>query len=270
MRIPLRIKALILPLLVVSAPALSADLADQSGAPLGAPTIAPLESTVAPLNSSSNYTTAPQSAGNGNAELLFQLQQLRSEVQGLRDQVEQQAQLLNRLQKDSRNRYLDVDRRLAAVNSDMAELKKGGVTTKSSTETVDVAPVPAVSGSAKDAYQQAYALVRGKKFDQAIKAYQGFIKNYPESSLLPNAYYWLGELYMVKSLTQEAERVFNTVVDKYPQSRKVADASYKLGQIYSRYGQEDKAKAQMKLVKEKYPKSTAAKLADRFLEKQAK
>jgi len=261
MRIPLRVKVLVLPLLVASTPALSADLADQSGVPLGAPSVAPLGSTA-----------GPQSSGNGNAELLFQLQQLRSEVQGLRDQVEQQSQLINRLQKDGRNRYLDVDRRLAAVNADMAKLKKNGVTPAKSTATAIAtdSTVPVVSGSAKDAYQQAYALVRGKKYDQGIKAYQSFIKNYPDSSLLPNAYYWLGELYMVKSLTQEAERVFSTVVEKYPQSRKVADASYKLGQIYSRYGQEDKAKAQMKLVKEKFPKSTAAKLADRFLEKQAK
>ncbi|OOV85848.1 tol-pal system protein YbgF, partial [Oceanospirillum linum] len=96
------------------------------------------------------------------------------------------------------------------------------------------------------------------------------IKNYPDSALLPNAYYWLGELYMVKNLTQEAERVFNSVVEQYPKSRKTPDARYKLGLVYARYGQQDKARKQMESVKSFHPDSTAAKLADQFLESTAK
>ncbi len=263
MRIPLRLMAWMLPLMAASAPILATDLADQSVAPLGANT----------LGSSAVQTEEP----SGTTELLFQLQQLRQEVQMLRGQVESQSQLINTLQQDGRDRYIDVDRRISDLNSDIANLKKGGVvksvaapvtsTSSTGSSTGSAAPVPSVSGSAKDAYQDAYALIKAKKYDQAIAAYQTFIKNYPDSSLLPNAFYWLGELHMVKNNFQEAERVFTVVVEQYPQSRKTADASYKLGQIYSRNGNQDKAKQQMQLVKQKYPNSTAAKLADRFLEK---
>ncbi len=269
MRIPLRLKAWMLPLVVASMPALATDLADQSAVPLGSST----------LGSPAVQAAAP----GGTAELLFQLQQLRQEVQMLRGQVESQTQLINRLQKDGRDRYIDVDRRISDLNADIANLKKGGVatsvaapvastntsSTSASVPTTPAAPVPSVSGSAKDAYQDAYALIKAKKYDQAIASYQAFIKNYPDSSLLPNAFYWLGELHMVKNNTQEAEKVFTVVVERYPQSRKTADATYKLGQIYSRNGNQDKAKQQMLLVKQKYPNSTAAKLADRFLEKLA-
>jgi tol-pal system protein YbgF len=263
-------KVWMLPLAVASMPVLATDLADQTAAPLGAATL------------NAGPVSAATESPNGTAQLLFELQQLRSEVQMLRGQVEEQAQLLNRLQKDGRDRYLDVDRRISALNADIAKLKEGKMGSGSSTQSSVVsvsssstgsasssAPVPKVSGSAKEAYQDAYGLVKEKKFDQAIKAYQSFIKAYPDSTLLPNAYYWLGELYMVKNKTQDAEKVFTVVVEQYPQSRKTADASYKLGQIYSRHGNEDKARQQMQSVKEKYPNSTAAKLADRYLEKQA-
>lgn len=266
MRIPLRLKAWMLPLVAASMPALATDLADQNTVPLGSGT----------LGSSAVQAAAP----DGTAELLFQLQQLRQEVQMLRGQVESQTQLINRLQKDGRDRYIDVDRRISDLNTDIANLKKGSVAppvaTSTSTSpasasvpTSPAAPVPSVSGSAKDAYQDAYALIKAKKYDQAIASYQAFIKNYPDSSLLPNAFYWLGELHMVTNNTQEAEKVFTVVVERYPQSRKTADATYKLGQVYSRNGNQDKAKQQMQLVKQKYPNSTAAKLADRFLEKLA-
>lgn len=238
----------------------AADLTSQAVAPLSG-------SSSAPVYIDQRY---------GNAELLLQVQQLQTEMQSLREQLEQQGQVIRQLQKDSRDRYIDVDRRLLSVNNDLNSLKRGSSTVsaadaESEGDSVNatIASSP-VSSSAKDAYQNAYALVRSKQFDQAISAYQAFIKNYPDSALLPNAYYWLGELYMVKNLTQEAERVFNAVVEQYPKSRKTPDARYKLGLVYARYGQQDKAKKQMESVKALHPDSTAAKLAEQYLQSAAK
>lgn len=254
MLIPFRNALKVLPFLAVPFAVQAADLTDQS---------APL---LADPSSSTSSVTRQHSA---NAELLMQLQQLQQEMQQLRNLVEQQGAVISQLQKDGRDRYIDSDRRLSDLSREVAELKKNGVAVAGSSSTAETA-LPVVSGTAKEAYQQAYSLVKNQKFDQAITAYQAFIKNYPDSSLLPNAYYWLGELYMVKNLTQEAERVFLTVVEAYPKSRKVPDASYKLGLVYARYGQQKKAIDQMNEVKKQYPKSTASKLADQFLDAQKK
>lgn len=227
--------------------------------------------TAVPLGASSTPTYIDQRYGN--AELLLQVQQLQTEMQALREQLEQQGQVIRQLQKDSRDRYVDVDRRLLSMSSDINALQKNVSTTAPATTVDSAGDEPTatnVSGSAKDAYQEAYAFVRAKQFDQAIAAYQAFIKNHSDSALLPNAYYWLGELYMVKNLTQEAERVFNAVVEQYPKSRKTPDARYKLGLVYARYGQQDKAKKQMESIKTLHPDSTAAKLAEQYLQSAAK
>lgn len=255
MSIPFRNALKVLPFLAASFSLQAATLFTDENAPvLGAEPVR------------SQPSSQPQNSAN--AQLLLQIQQLQNEMQMLRNVVEQQQMMIAQLQKDGRDRYLDIDRRLTDQAKQITDLSTNKPSTKNSDDNSKVLPV--VTGTAKEAYQNAYALVKEQKFDQAITAYQGFIKNYPDSSLLPNAYYWLGELYMVKNLTQEAERVFLTVVETYPKSRKVPDASYKLGLVYARYGQMDKAKVQMNEVKKQFPKSTASKLADQFLDAQKK
>lgn len=251
---PFRNALKVLPFLVVPFAVQAADLTDQTMPVLADP--------------SRSSQSIRQNAAN--TDLLFQIQQLQQEMQALRNIVEQQGQVIVQLQKDNRGRYLDIDSRLSNLSEDVALLKKKGVSAAPVNNSDSSSTLPVVNGTAKDAYQQAYALVKAQKFDQAITAYQAFIKNYPSSSLLPNAYYWLGELYMVKNLTQEAERVFSTVIETYPESRKVSDASYKLGLVYARYGQMDKAITQMNAVKTQFPKSTASRLASQFLDAQKK
>lgn len=281
MYIPFRKLILMLPVLAVSVSVSAADLAGQNVAPLGA------DSGVA------------RSTPDVSSQLLFQVQQLQREVQMLRDHVEQQAQLINQLQRDSRDRYLDADRRLSDISREITVLRKrpaapaavnlppavntsvqtpvavAQATTTASNNAQAKKPVTEVPAptqaspapvSAKEAYQSAYALVKTKQFDKAIESYRGFITTYQDSALVPNAYYWLGELYLVKKQLQQAEQVFSTVVNSFPLSRKVPDASYKLGLIYARTGQEDKAKTQMNLVIKTYPDTTAAKLAANYLE----
>ena len=258
MSIPFRNALKVLPLLAASFSLQAATLFTDENAPvLGAEPA----KTQSPSTTSSSQSAA-------NAQLLMQIQQLQQEMQMLRNVVERQEKTISQLQKDGRDRYLDADRRLTDISKQLADIRENKATQSAPSNTATALPV--VSGTAKEAYQNAYSLVKQQKFDEAITAYQGFIKNYPDSTLLPNAYYWLGELYMVKNLTQEAERVFLTVVETYPKSRKVPDASYKLGLVYARYGQMDKAKAQMNEVKAQFPKSTASKLADQFLDAQKK
>lgn len=257
MIIPLRSMLKILPFMAVSfalSPQIqAADLTDQN-----APVL---------TDSAASGGSARRSS---NADLLLQMQQLQQEMQTLRNLVEQQEKIISQLQKDGRDRYLDTDRRLSDLSDTLTRLQKDGVNSTPVQGSAEDPALPVISGTAKEAYQQAYALVKAQKFDKAITAYQAFIKNYPESSLLANAYYWLGELYMVKNLTQEAERVFLTVVERYPKSLKVPDASYKLGLVYARYGQQEKAIAQMKEVEQQFSDSTAAKLAKQFLAAQKK
>ncbi|SEI37932.1 tol-pal system protein YbgF [Allopseudospirillum japonicum] len=246
-------------------------------------------------------TPESRAQANSNTQLLMQLEQLQSELQSLRDVVERQTYELNQLKRDQRERYLDVDQRLTHVGQEVSEARQqalqaldiaqtlskiatrlGADTQISVPKIEETAPtgIPRLSSpsleasqetagelpsSARSAYESAYAKVNARQFDQAIEAFRAFIRDYPDSKLVANAYYWMGEIFMAQNRTQDAERMFDTVVKNYTRSYKVADSLYKLGLVYARYGQQDKAQLTMQELIDKYPKSAAAKLAENYL-----
>lgn len=87
----------------------------------------------------------------------------------------------------------------------------------STTPTADAgtanAGAPVKSGDANTDYNAAIALVQDKsRQDDAMVAFQNFIKNYPDSTYLPNANYWLGQLNYNKGKKDDAAYYFASVV----------------------------------------------------------
>jgi tol-pal system protein YbgF len=93
------------------------------------------------------------------------------------------------------------------------------------------------------------------------------MKDYPQSSLLDNAQYWIGEAYYVTRDYEQAARAFATVGERWPASRKAPDALLKLG--YAQYEQKHLAEARATLaqVAQRYPGTEAARLAAERLQK---
>ncbi|URJ31059.1 tol-pal system protein YbgF [Blochmannia endosymbiont of Camponotus sp.] len=119
---------------------------------------------------------------------------------------------------------------------------------------------------ADTAYKKAVLLVLEKKqYNQAIEAFQNFIKNYPKSTYQANSHYWLGQLYYNKGNKDDASYYFALVVKNYPKSIKASDALLKIGIIMQETEQKDKAKAIYRQVGKLYPNSDAAKQAQKRL-----
>ena len=115
-------------------------------------------------------------------------------------------------------------------------------------------------------YNAAIALVQDKsRQDDAMVAFQNFIKNYPDSTYLPNANYWLGQLNYNKGKKDDAAYYFASVVKNYPKSPKAADAMFKVGVIMQDKGDTAKAKAVYQQVISKYPGTDGAKQAQKRL-----
>ena len=120
-------------------------------------------------------------------------------------------------------------------------------------------PVAVENGEA--AYQAALQTLRGGQYEEAITALAVFPEQYPQSSYLPNAYYWQGEANYVLRNFDAAIAAFQTVIEQFPVSSKVADAMLK--QAFSQYelGQVDVATVNLKKVMDEYPTTSAARLA---------
>lgn len=227
-------------------------------------------------------TAQPQQATGGDrrlSELFYQIQVLQQEVQELRGLVEEQSYQLNRLARDQKEQYIDLDRRVAGLttgaaagvssvtSTGQASTPSYGGTPAATTGAVAALPAsgpggPGGSGaSEREAYQNAFDLMKGRKFDESIAAFNGLIVNYPNGQYTPNAFYWLGELHLAQQDTEQARQAFMQVVNLYPDHPKVPDTLYKLGVAYHRLGDNTRAMEYFSQVQSRYPQSSAAGLA---------
>lgn len=149
-------------------------------------------------------------------ELIARVEQLQAQVSQMSGQIESQRYKLEKLEKASESRYLDMDRRLASLTVAQAESPVTVPTHENSVQSV----------SDQDAYQTAMKLLRAKEYDQASSAYDSFIRNYPDSDLLQNAFYWSGAVYLFQQDYDAALERFKAVIDRFPEGGKAADATY--------------------------------------------
>ena len=198
-------------------------------------------------------------------DLLGKLQLLQREVMRLNGLLEQQAHNIRVLEEKSLERYIEIDRRLSAVDTDATDSQK------SQTETVffsDQNSVPEQPGEG-EAYISAYGLVKNKEFELAITAFQNFLKEFPGGKFAPNAHFWLGELYLVLDPADpEASRqAFMLLVSQFSQHVKVPDALYKLGKIQLMKGNRERSKYYLNRVISEYSDSnkSVVKLAQDFI-----
>ena len=218
----------------------------------------PVYSQVEVVDASSEYQPEPDqksppaqaetSNSQSQGELFYQLQLLQDEVRMLRGQVEEQTHHLERLKQQSTERYIDMDRRLADLSQGAAAEPVQGAVGSESSNAAAVGAKPA-SAAEKAAYDVAYSLVPKRQYAEALSAFQMFLLDYPDGKYAPNAYYWLGELYLViKPADLEASRQsFTQLLELYPKHPKEADAMYKLGTVY--YLKDNKEKSRVWLEK---------------------
>lgn len=107
--------------------------------------------------------------------------------------------------------------------------------------------------SAKQAYDEAFSLIKQSKYVQAESTFKDFIKNYPDDTLVPNAIYWLGESYYARGDYAAAAVTFAEGYEKYPDSNKAPDCFLKLGLAMSALGKKDEACVVFVSYAERYP-----------------
>lgn len=215
---------------------------------------------------------------DANAQMFDIVEMLQYELQQLRGQVEELSYHLERLKKDQKQRYLDLDRRIVSLSTPPQAIDDSQVSdTKSETGEADLTSAPLGSSIALDqavviqeaydpeieklAYKAAFGLIRERQYDASIEALLTFLNDFPEGVLVGNAHYWLGEVYMVQGDASLAAQSFEYVIREFPGHRKTPDALYKAGVAYQNVGNNNKANQLLQRVLQEYPDSSAARLA---------
>lgn len=245
---------------------------------IAAPWAAIAQATISSVGSGSveDRVTTLERISNAQAQLLQQLQQQLSDTQNdidsLRGQIQENSYQLNQVVERQKSILQQIDglssggANAGAQTNGAGDAAAAGAAAGASGDATAAAPAaaPTQSGDANTDYNAAVALVLEKKqYDQAIAAFQAFVKKYPDSTYQPNANYWLGQLNYNKGKKDDAAYYFATVVKNYPKSPKSADALFKVGVIMQEKGDKAKAKAVYQQVIKLYPNSEAAKQAQK-------
>lgn len=228
-------------------------------------------------------------------EMMTNLDTLQREIQQLVGQLEEQTHSLDSLRKRQRDLYLDIDKRLQALEKaretvpaapaagaptppgSPSATTNGGfappqsppalpsATSSPATPAADSAQLDAQQLERKN-YELAFNLLKEGQYDKAVAAFQAFLGTYPNGRFSDNAQYWLGEANYVQRRFSDALAEFDKVLKNHPQSPKRADAMLKMGYTYQELGDSEKARVLLNDVIRDYPSSTAASLAKKRLQ----
>lgn len=128
-------------------------------------------------------------------------------------------------------------------------------------------PTPVDPVQRQNAYEKAFGTLKEGRYNDAIREFKNFIAVYPTGEFADSAHFWLAEAYYVNRDYASARDNFRKMVTDFPQSAKVADAQLKLGLIEYDVGQYAAAREILTDVIKRYPDSSAAKLAEKRLER---
>lgn len=226
-----------------------------------------------PIEAPAPVSTEPASANIGmqQGELFYQLQLLQQEVMQLRGVVEEQAYQLKQLKDQSKERYIDLDRRIGELaTAPAAATSTAPVVTANRPATGRPSAPVVAEPNEKSAYDKAYSMVVNRRFDEALEAFKQFLIDYPDGKYTPNSYYWMGELYGVTTPPdhESARQVFTQLLDQYPDHAKTPDAMFKLGKVYFLKGNRSKSRELLDKVIAEYSQgsnSSAANKARQFI-----
>ena len=210
-----------------------------------------------------------ETLSKGQFDLVNQLQALREENARLRGQVETLTYELESTKKRQQDFYVDLDNRLRKFESASAGNATGEGKPAEEDKPAGEAPKKVVVDPAAESrdYEAALNLFKANKIKEAAVAFDAFGKSYPESTLAPNAQYWLGNAYYALRDCKRAIDAHRVVVAKWPQHPKAADSLLGVANCQQELGDAKGGKTTLEAVLAKYPGSSAAAAAKQRLKK---
>ena len=173
--------------------------------------------------------------------------------------------MIKRLERSQKEQYLDLDNRLVQLGGADLESHAAQTEDKESSEEVTILlnEVPEFDNE-REAYQYAFDLMRNRQYQESLAGFEEIIVAFPNGQYTPNAFYWIGELYLAQGDNEKSRQSFIQVISLYPDHQKVPDAMYKLGVVYFALGDNQSALRYLGQVQQEYPNSSAAGLAARY------
>ncbi len=115
--------------------------------------------------------------------------------------------------------------------------------------------------SPPEVFNMAYSDYRNGNFELAIDGFQMYKEQFPDSPLVDDSLYWIGECYFSQKKFEEAIEQFNELILNYPRGDKVPAAYLKKGICLLELGKKEEALAVFTILVSKFPLEEETKIA---------
>jgi tol-pal system protein YbgF len=122
-------------------------------------------------------------------------------------------------------------------------------------------PPPAARLSPQEVFDMANSDYLKGNFDLAIAGFKMYMEQFPESPLVDDCLYWIGECNFSQKKYKEAVDQFNDLILNYPTGDKLPAAYLKKGICLEELGQKEEALSVYKLLVSKFPLEEETKIA---------
>lgn len=120
---------------------------------------------------------------------------------------------------------------------------------------------PSAMLSPADVFNMAYSDYRNGNFELAIDGFKMYREQFPESPLVDDSLYWIGECFFSQKKYEEAIEQFNELILNYSRGDKIPAAYLKKGLSLTELGKKEEALSVFKLLVSKFPLEEETKIA---------
>lgn len=215
-------------------------------------------------------------------KLSEEIDKLRQDIAALRGQIEVVSNDIANTQRRQRDFYTDLDKRISALDQKYTALESRQQVLDSKVSNVEsklsaVESKPAAPGrsaesspdgslsdtdellSEQKTYDLALGHFKSQNYRAAAQGFTDFLKRFPDSGNLAQAYFWLGSSHYALQDCVSAIPAFQTVLTRFTNSPRAPDAMLSLAECQT--DMKDKAAARQTLnnLMKRFPTSAAAK-----------
>lgn len=194
-------------------------------------------------------------------DMLARIDALQQENRELRGELEEQTHLVNELKQQQNDLYRDLDRRLS-------DMERGAATPAApASQTAAPAVDAPVTAAEREAYQQAFDLLRELRYEQAVDGFRAYLKSYPAGRYAASAQYWLAESFYARRDFANAITEYLALHSRFPTSTKTPEALLKIGYSYSVLNKKEESRKAFEELVRLYPQSPEAQQAEAGLQR---
>ena len=180
--------------------------------------------------------------------LFLKIQELESEIAELRNNIESQNYLIEKLIQESSDS--NVNSNISEDLNVSSDIRFAGIEDPESKDQV---------------YSAAIEALENQNFDQALILFRYFVESFSDEEKTPLSFFWLAEISFINDDLENSSDLFLELINSYPNHYRVPLAHKKLGDIYLKSNDVQNAKDKYNFVVREYPNNTASSLALQLL-----